>query len=104
VYVDGSAHTGEACRAFVESSLNVREAHLIKPNTKNFAQLRETAAMLQAGLGRIRLHNAALGSAPGQVRMTDADTLSRFVAVTGSGGTPAPETQASEIGLLVASA
>ncbi len=58
--------------------------------------------MLQAGLGRIRLHNAALGSAPGQVRMTDADTLSRVVAVTGSGGTPAPETQASEIGLLVA--
>lgn len=78
--VDGGAHAGKALRAFVDSGLPLREAHLIEPNTRAFAELRRTAEELHDQINRIRLHNVALGAGPGQVRMSDAGMMSHPLA------------------------
>lgn len=79
VYVDGGAHTGRILASLAESGLDLREAHLIEPNPKAFAALGRTVERLAGRIHRTRLHNLALGAAPGRLRMTDAGSMSRVL-------------------------
>ena len=79
VYVDGGAHTGKILASLVESGFDLREAHLIEPNPKAFAALGQTVERLGGRIRRARLHNLALGAAPGRLRMTDAGSMSRVL-------------------------
>lgn len=93
VYVDGGAHTGKVLANLVESELKVGEAHLIEPNPKAFAALDRTVERLAGRIRRTRLHNIALGAAPGRLRMTDAGYMSRVLGPVAETGveTPTPE-------------
>lgn len=79
VYVDGGAHTGKILASLAESGLDLREAHLIEPNPRSFAALGRTVERLAGRIHRARLHNLALGAAPGRLRMTDAGSMSRVL-------------------------
>jgi FkbM family methyltransferase len=79
IYVDAGAHKGRVFEQFAASALKLREAYLIEPNPKSFAALEKRLARIKGPKIR-RSYNLALGAEAGQVRLSDADTMSRVVA------------------------
>jgi len=78
-YVDVGAHHGAVVSELLQSSLRIREAHLIEPNPKAFARLVQTTGVLAAD-SRLHCHNVALSASEGRLRLRDQGTMTHVVS------------------------
>jgi FkbM family methyltransferase len=78
MYVDAGAHRGDIFREIETSALKPKRSYLIEPNPRSFAALRETVRGLGADR-RVSCLNVALSDAPGMLRLSDEDDMSRVL-------------------------
>ena len=80
-YVGVGANVGNMLKSLLDSTIGVRTAHLIEPNPRTFATLKQTAdALLGAKqLKQVSCHNLALGAMPGTLALRDASTMTHVL-------------------------
>ena len=106
-YVDVGAFNGTTFERVLESGLQVREAHLVEPNSRALNRAKTRAAKFTGN--SVDYHNMAMGARAGRVRMHAAKTMTRVVSeVDGDAAAPTEDSglfdvECSTLDLLSAS-
>ncbi|MBN1607792.1 MAG: FkbM family methyltransferase [Polyangiaceae bacterium] len=78
LYVDVGAHTGEVFKKVLASRLRIREAHLVEPNPRSVELLKHNVeGLTKAHI--ISVHDVAMGSQCGTVRLRCAQSMTKVV-------------------------
>lgn len=78
-YVDVGANVGAVLDAIQESSISVRQAHLIEPNPTTFVALEQSAQRFSK-VKQLSCHNIAVGAEAGMVAMRDEGTMTHIIS------------------------